>query len=257
MKYKDRAIRVAVALAVAGLIASQIPMRGETALGSVPQPGGPPGPTDGYFLSTDGDHSGSFLGIRGLTNRNAITGIAVTLVGLGAYSTVLDSRSVGSTGGDAIEGGRPLKNLIAGGDSTKPIYDVATGATGDFSELVKLIDDADMTTTLRAEGPYTFFAPTNMGLTLMKPDDLSRLRKPENKTRLTRFIQLHTVKGRYKINDLLALKNGTRLETLSGQTVTIRNENGFLTINNIAIIQNDMAASNGWIHPIEAPLELP
>ena len=246
MKFQDRAIRIAAALTLAGLIASQIPMRADTALGSVQQP------KDGY-LNAGGDNSGSFLGISGLSNRNAITGLGFTLVGLGVYSTLLDSRSIATTGANAIGGAAGAgTNGITTGDSDRSIYNITRDSSSDFSELVKLIDDAGLTNTLRTQGPFTFFAPTNMALMV---SDTPKLRQPENKALLVHLLEYHIVKGRYTIGDLLTLKNGTKLKTLSGESVVIRNQNGVLTINNVTIIQNDMAASNGWIHAITALLE--
>lgn len=249
MKFKDRALRLATALAITGVIASQIPLRGETAFGSVKPP------RDGY-LSDGKDNSGSFLGIKGLTNRNVINGAAFTILGLGIYSTLNDSRAAAGAASGAA-GGAGTATPILAGDSSKPIYDVAQGSPNEFSLLVKLIDEAELVTRLREGGPFTLFAPNNTGLSLVKPEAFARLEKPENKAALIRMIQVHIIKGRYTISDLMALKDGTQLETLAGTTVTVRNQDNYLTLNGIPVVQNDIAASNGWIHPIETPLELP
>lgn len=252
MKYQERALRLTAALAIAGLVASQIPMRGQTALGSVKPPSGIQ-PADGY-LSGNSDNSGSFLGIKGLTNRNAITGVALGLLGLGAYSTIVDSRSAATaTAAAGAAGG--LKGILVAGASNKPIYDVLKSMPEEFSETVKLVDAAEQVNLLREDKPYTFFAPTNAGLTLLSAAQLAQLKNPSNKSNLIALIKRHTVSGRYKISELLALKDGTTLETLAGTKLTIRNKNGILTVDNILISQSDIAASNGWIHPIESPLE--
>ena len=251
MKYQKRALRVAAALTLTGFVASQIPMRGQTALGSVRPPGSVQ-PADGY-LTGNTDNSGSFLGIRGLTNRNAITGIALGLLGFGAYSTILDSRSI-STVGAAAGAGSNLNSTLLAGAANKPIYDVLKSMPGDFVETVKLVDDAELVTELREGGPYTFLAPTNSCLTLDNAA-LIKLHAPENKESLIRLIKRHTIKGRYKISDLLEMKDGATVENLRGDKLMISNKNGTLMINNILVAQNDIAASNGWIHPIEAPIE--
>lgn len=216
-------------------------MRGETALGSVQQP------TDGYPRQ-EGDNSGSFLGIRGLTNRNAITGVGLGLLGLGTYSTILDSRAVGAAAAGASGA---VQNGILAGVSSKPIYDVLLSMPDDFSEAVKLIDAAGLPDVLREDTPYTFFAPTNAATGLIP----SQLRQADNKAVLSKLIKRHTIPGRYTISQLLAMKNGTVLRTLSGESAIITNKNGELRINNVLVGQNDILASNGFIHPIEAPLE--
>jgi uncharacterized surface protein with fasciclin (FAS1) repeats len=251
MKYQERALRITAALALAGLIASQIPMRGQTALGSVRPPGSVI-TADGY-LDGNSDNSGSFLGINGLTNRNAITGIALGLVGFGAYSTVLDSRALATAGaGAAAGGGAALENALVRGTDNKPIYDVLKSNLKDFSEAVRLVEDAELINILRNEGPFTFFAPTNSGF-LIDSNSLIRLHSPENKTVLVALIKRHTIKERYKISDLLALPDGAVLETLSGDKLIVTHSNG-LRLNNVLVGQNDIAASNGWIHPIDSTL---
>ena len=243
MKYKERVLRITVALTIAGLVAGQIPMRGQVAMGSVRPP------SDGY-LNTDDDNSGSFLGIRGLTNRNIITGVALGLLGLGVYSTILDSRAVGATGAGA-SGANGLKDAILAGANNKPIYDVLMSMPNDFSEIVKLIDSAELVGLLREDTAYTFFAPTNNAANLIP----SQLKNPENRGELVKLIKHHTVQGRFTISQLLKLKNGTTLKTLAGENVIITNRNGELRINNIIIAQSDINASNGFIHPIQVPLE--
>jgi uncharacterized surface protein with fasciclin (FAS1) repeats len=253
MKYQERALRITVALALTGLIASQIPMRGQTALGSVRPPGSVL-PADGY-LDGDSDNSGSFLGLKGFTNRNAITGLALGLLGFGAYSTALDSRAVASTSAGAVAGStKSLKDIVSTGAGDKSIYDVLKSMSQDYSETAKLVDDAELMNTLRDAGPFTLFAPTNEAL-LMEPDVLTNLHKPENKAALISLLKRHVVAGRYKINDLFALKDGTALETLAGTRIIISHKNNTeLRVNNILVGQNDIAATNGWIHPLGAAI---
>lgn len=250
MKFQERAIRLASALALAALIASQIPMRGQTALGSVQQP------QDGY-LNPNGDNSGSFLGIRGFSNRDVINGLGFTLIGLGAYSALKDARNVGAAvgnaGGSAV-GVPEVAKGVTTGDSESSLYNVMRSSSRDFSELIKLIDDAGLATALRTQGPFTFFAPTNMALMVA---DTTKLRQPENRAMLVSLLKNHLVKGNYTISDLLAMKNGTALETAGGESLIVRNQNGLLSVNNVTVVQNDMAASNGWIHPIEVLIGQP
>lgn len=242
MKHQERTLRITAALTLAGLISSQIPMRGQTALGSVDSSTSPIQPSDGY-LSGSVDNSGNFLGIKGVTNRNTISGIALGLIGLSTYSTVTDAHAR-KTAGSKISNAQ-----------NKPIYDVLMSMPDDFSEIIKLVDSSEQVNLLREDNPYTFFAPTNAGLMSLGRARLNQLQDPAQKTALVALIKHHTLAGRYKISELLALKEGTTLETLSGEKVTVGNKNGILTLNNIPIVQNDIAASNGWIHPLEAPLD--
>ncbi len=244
MKSQQRALRITAALTLAGLIASQIPMRGQTALGSENPPTSAIQPSDGY-LSGSVDNSGNFLGIKGITNRNTISGIALGLIGLGTYSTIADRHAKKTV---------VLPSKIPNANN-KPIYDVLKSMPADFSEIVKLVEIGEQVNFLREDNPYTFFAPTNAGLISLGTARLNQLQDPAHKAALVELIKHHTLAGRYKVSELLALKEGTALETLSGEKVIIGNKNGILTLNNIPIVQNDIAASNGWIHPLEAPLD--
>ncbi len=245
MKFQERALRITVALMVTGFVASTIPMKGEMALGSVRPP------TDGY-LNPEGDSSGSFLGIKGISNSNVITGIGVGLLGLGVFSTLSDTRSINlASGGTTAASANSLNNAILAGANNKPIYDVLRSLPDDFSEIVKLIDAAAQVELLREDNSYTFFAPTNVATDLIS----NQLRMPENRELLVKLIRRHTIQGRYTISKLLSLKNGTILKTLTGENAIITNRNGELRVNNIIVSQSDLNASNGYIHPIQAPLD--
>ena len=244
MKYRERGLRLSVAFVIVALVSSQIPMRGQVALGSVAAFYPASQPADGY-LSGATDSSGSFLGFSGITNRNAISGVALGLLGLGLYSSLTDGRARGSTTPSA----QPTRTL------TKPIYDVLKDLPTDFSELVKLIDSAELVSTLRAEGAYTLFAPSDVGLRALSEAAQNQLRDPASQAALVQVLKRHMVVGRFTISALRALPDGTTLETLSGEKLVLRNTEGVLQVDGVAIVQTDIFASNGWIHPIEKLME--
>lgn len=245
MKYKERGLRLGVAFVVVTLVSSQIPMRGQVALGSVASLYSASQPADGY-LSGGTDSSGSFLGIKSLTNRNLISGVALGLLGLGLYSGISDSRARGGAARLPTTDPKALP---------KPIYDVLRDLPDDFSELVTLINAGELVSTLRTEGAFTFFAPSNVGLRALGAASQERLRDPAGKAALVQLLKRHIVLGRYTIGALRALPDGSTLETLSGEKLTVRTTNDVVLIDGIAITQTDMIASNGWIHPIERFVE--
>lgn len=230
MKFQARAIRTTTALVIAGIIASQIPMRGDVALGSIQQP------RDSY-LNPVSDNSGSFLGIRGFSNRNAITGLGFALVGVGIYANVLDSRRSSSTA--------PETSSETTSESTRSIYDTIKAAPDDFSGVAQMIDDADLKSTLSKKGSFTFLSPTNHAISLSS-EACSKLSRKD----LSVLIQDHIIIGKYTINDLRSLKSGTRLKTLSNKMIIISNTDNLLSIDQSEIVQNDIISTNGIIHPI-------
>ena len=246
MTFKKRVVRTVATLAIAGVVSAQIPIMGGSALA-----------VDDCFTNEIGDNSGNFLGIKNLSNKDVITGVTFGLVAYALTTTISDARGAGAAAGAVGSGGAAAGGgagagagklpVTPPGDKEKPIFDVVAENKGDFSSLKSLIEQAELDKTLKEEGPYTFFAPTNMALGGVSGDTLASL--TSDKTKLANFLRKHIVSGRYTINELKALPEGKQLLTLSGETVSITKDGG-LKINGVPIVENDIAASNGWVHPI-------
>ena len=189
------------------------------------------------------DTGNDFLGIKGLSTKDVVQGSALGLIGYGVYQS-----SKGEIAGPAGSNGG-----ISHQSTGKPIYDVAAGRPEDFSEIKRLIDLGNLQAPLRSEGPFTFFAPTNLGLGKLTPDEATALTNPANREKLIQILKFHIVVGRYTIADLKKMADGTALNTLGGETVVITNAGG-LKINGVPVTEDDIPASNGWIHPIQSAL---
>jgi len=246
MKIRDRFIRFAVAISIAGMISAQIPSSGVSALAQ-----------DGYNTTND-DNSGDFLGIDGVSNRDVIQTSVFGLVGYGVYSTVF--RGAGGGGGGAVGGGAAAggggSNLpLIAGDSTKSLFDVASGLPDNFSTLSDAARQAG-DDTLREDGPFTVFGPTNEAFAKLPEVQLQDLMRAENKAQLKGILDYHVVRGRYTIADLKKMEEGRQLLTVSGKTLTITNVGG-LKVNGIPVVEQDIEASNGLLHPIGTVLTPP
>ena len=77
-----------------------------------------------------------------------------------------------------------LLGFFANGAPKKDIVDTAIGA-GNFNTLVAAIKSAGLVETLKGEGPYTVFAPTDEAFAKLSKDTIDSLLKPENKKMLT------------------------------------------------------------------------
>jgi uncharacterized surface protein with fasciclin (FAS1) repeats len=228
MNLKNRLTRFTVALALAGTISAQIPASSGTAM-------------------AQDDYPGS--GGGGGTVRGLIQATVFLLVGYGVYGTLTDKRG-GVPPVDPGAGGAPP---VIGAENNKPIWDVLDG-NEDWKTLASQTDKAGLKDTLRSEGPYTMFAPTTAAFGALPADTLSDLEKPENADKMKGLLSFHVIKGKYTIEELKALTmnkpEGVQLETIvPGQSVTITNDGG-LKINGVAIIETDIPASNGVIHPL-------
>lgn len=129
------------------------------------------------------------------------------------------------------------------------IVDVAVGA-GSFKTLVAAVEAAGLVETLKGEGPFTVFAPTDDAFAALPEGTVEGLLQPENKDRLVAVLTYHVVPGKVMAAD--AMGKEVALETVQGATVDIDGTGGGVTINGANVVTADVAASNGVIHVIDA-----
>jgi len=67
------------------------------------------------------------------------------------------------------------------------VVDIAA-SNKSFSTLVTAVKAAGLVDALKAEGPYTVFAPTNDAFAKIDQNTLGALLKPENKSKLTAIL---------------------------------------------------------------------
>ncbi len=126
-------------------------------------------------------------------------------------------------------------------------------ATPDLSTLVTAVQAADLVETLRGEGPFTVFAPTNAAFEALPSGTLDTLLQPENQAQLQAVLTYHVVAGEVMSSDL---SDGQVVETVQGNslTVSIRDGNVYLqdaTGNEVQVVTADVKASNGVVHLID------
>ncbi len=140
-----------------------------------------------------------------------------------------------------------IKTGNHGMKQSKDIVDTAVSA-GDFTTLVTAIKAAGLVDTLKGEGPYTVFAPTDEAFAKIPKEDLQALLK--DKEALTRVLTYHVVSGKVTSTDVAKLKTA---KTVEGESVTISTGSG-VKINNASVIKADIMTSNGVIHVIDTVL---
>ena len=104
---------------------------------------------------------------------------------------------------------------------------------------------------LTTNGPYTLLAPSDMAFRKLEGDTLVNLLKPENKVQLTHLLQQHVVAGKVNFKDL---KDGEKLTTLLGKHLSVKVQDGKVSIDNATIQNHDIQASNGVIHSLDTVL---
>lgn len=129
----------------------------------------------------------------------------------------------------------------------KDIVDTAVGA-GSFTTLVAAVQAAGLVDTLKGEGPFTVFAPTDDAFAALPAGTVEDLLKPENKEKLVKILTYHVVAGKVMSSDL---SNGMKAATVEGSEVTITTEGG-VKVNDANVTTADIEATNGVIHVIDA-----
>jgi uncharacterized surface protein with fasciclin (FAS1) repeats len=129
------------------------------------------------------------------------------------------------------------------------IVAVAT-ENGSFKTLVAAIQAAGLTETLNGAGPYTVFAPTDEAFAALPEGVLDKLLLPENKETLTKILTYHVVASEVPSSDIKA----GAVTTVEGEDVDVAVDAGKVTVNEAAVTQPDVTASNGVIHVIDAVL---
>lgn len=136
--------------------------------------------------------------------------------------------------------------VLAGGHS-KDIVDTAVAA-GDFTTLVAAVQAAGLVDTLKGDGPFTVFAPTDAAFAALPAGTVETLLKPENKDQLVAILTYHVVPGKVMSTDL---SNNMMATTAQGSSVKIMTEGG-VTVEGANVVSADIEASNGVIHVIDA-----
>jgi uncharacterized surface protein with fasciclin (FAS1) repeats len=129
----------------------------------------------------------------------------------------------------------------------KDIVDTAVAA-GSFNTLAAALTAAGLVETLKGEGPFTVFAPTDAAFAALPAGTVEDLLKPENKDKLVAILTYHVVPGKVMSTDLT---EGMTAATVQGANVTITLEGG-PKINGAVISSPDVEASNGVIHVIDS-----
>lgn len=128
---------------------------------------------------------------------------------------------------------------------TMDIVDTAI-ANGSFTTLVAAVEAAGLVDTLKGEGPFTVFAPTDEAFAAL-PDGTveALLADPEA---LAAILTYHVVAGKVMSTDL---SDGMTAATVNGADITIGTEGG-VTVNDANVVAADVEASNGVIHVLDA-----
>ena len=137
--------------------------------------------------------------------------------------------------------------LIGAPSNALDIVDTAVSA-GQFNTLVAAVEAADLVATLKGDGPFTVFAPTDEAFAALPEGTVESLLKPENKDELIAVLTYHVVAGKIMSSDIAGKE--TMVESVQGSELDVNATNG-VTVDGATVITADIETDNGVIHVID------
>jgi uncharacterized surface protein with fasciclin (FAS1) repeats len=127
--------------------------------------------------------------------------------------------------------------------NAKDIVDTAVSA-GTFKTLATALQAAGLVETLKGDGPFTVFAPTDAAFAKIPKADLDALLADKDK--LAAVLTYHVVPGKVMAKDVKAGK----VKTVQGSSLTVSTMGG-VKVDNAKVTSTDIVADNGVIHVID------
>ncbi len=118
---------------------------------------------------------------------------------------------------------------------------------GQFNTLMKAIEAAGLVDTLKGDGPFTVFAPSDEAFAKLPQERLDALLA--DKDALTKVLTYHVVPGKVMSSEVQA----GEVQTKAGQALVVKTEDG-VKVNESRVVTADISASNGVIHVIDSVL---
>jgi uncharacterized surface protein with fasciclin (FAS1) repeats len=144
--------------------------------------------------------------------------------------------------------------MFAGDDhkeAKKDIIETAVAA-GNFKTLATALTEAGLIETLKGEGPFTVFAPTDEAFAKIPKATLDNLLK--NKEQLTKVLLYHVVAGKVMSSDVVKVSSA---KTVEGSSAKISVNGKTVMVDKAKVTSVDIEASNGVIHVIDSVIMPP
>ena len=117
---------------------------------------------------------------------------------------------------------------------------------GGFTTLLAAVEAAGLVDTLKGDGPFTVFAPTDEAFAALPAGTLEALLADTEA--LSQILLYHVVAGQVTAEQVVELDTA---QTVEGSEITIRVEDDKVFINDAEVVATDILTSNGVIHVID------
>ncbi len=128
------------------------------------------------------------------------------------------------------------------------IVDTAVAA-GSFKTLVAAVTAASLVETLKSEGPFTVFAPTDEAFAKLPAGTVESLLADIPK--LTAILTYHVVSGKVLAADVMTM-DGKEAKTVQGSAIKISTSDGVKLNDSANVVSTDILCTNGVIHVIDS-----
>ena len=183
--------------------------------------------------------------VAGLTSAPTLNGKDVSLSFDGSTVRV-DGATVTSADIEASNGIIHVIDQVILPEAIADIVQTADGA-GIFETLLTAVEAAGLTSTLKGDGPFTVFAPTDAAFAEVDAGALNALLA--DPTALAEVLLYHVVPGEFASGDVLA---SSELSTANGAAAPISFDgDGNPQIDDAGFVTLDIRARNGIVHVID------
>jgi uncharacterized surface protein with fasciclin (FAS1) repeats len=124
---------------------------------------------------------------------------------------------------------------------------------GSFQTLLTAAEAAGLVDTLKSEGPFTVFAPTDEAFATLPEGTVEDLLKPENQDQLKAILTYHVVPGKTMSSDLAGKQ--IEVESVGGSAIPIVATGDDVMVGDATVTQADVEADNGVIHVIDEVIQ--
>jgi uncharacterized surface protein with fasciclin (FAS1) repeats len=183
----------------------------------------------------------------------SIAALLAAIAGVGVLAFAPSTVLAGDCGAkcDSKDKSASAKDTKEGKSEEKKKLDIlgTAEAAGSFTTLAVAIKAAGLEETLKGDGPFTVFAPTDEAFAKLPKETLESLLKPENKDQLVAILTYHVVAGKVDSKAVVKLEDA---ETVQGEKVKIEVKDGKVVLNGESTVTTvDVGATNGVIHVID------
>lgn len=134
--------------------------------------------------------------------------------------------------------------------SESGVLDILATASqsGCFKTLITALQATGMSASLKGEGPFTVFAPTDAAFSNLAAGTLDSLLKPASRERLAWILSCHLVEGRIDFQRLSGLST---VKTVDGELVRVFTAGAEVKVDGALVTHPDVECSNGVIHVVD------